>query len=573
MIQRINAYLGKDSKLRAQVIGYAIVGILQGIVFAMLVPVLSALLTGDLRTGRAWLIALVLTAAVAGVVLWVVSVRGFWLSIGVLTDGLMRVIGDHVATLPLGWFGKDRAGQVASTLTVSVTNVMNVPSVFLQQMTVAITTPATVIVVMLFVDWRMALALVAITPLAYLAYRNVQEKGSDSQIAEGRSQAKVASRVIEFAQVQPVLRASGKTRQGWHSLDEVLLENRDDTVQTLRKQGRPMLGYMLTVEAGYAIALAFGTLLALGGHFEPATLIALLVMAVRFVEPLTIVGAYGAAIRIANNSISAIGEILEEAPLSQPTHPQTPSTHDVTIDRVTFGYTDRPVLRELSLSAPEHSMTALVGPSGSGKSTITRLIARFWDVDSGAITIGGVDVREMSSEQLMSRISMVFQQVYLFDSSVLDNVRVGRPDATDEEVFAAARAARLDEVVERLPNGWQTQVGEGGNLLSGGERQRVAIARAFLKDAPILLIDEATSALDGENEAVVTRSLADLAKNRTVFVIAHRLSTIAAADQIAVLNEGSIVETGTHEQLLARGGLYHDFWQDRITASRWQVTE
>jgi ATP-binding cassette subfamily B protein len=246
----------------------------------------------------------------------------------------------------------------------------------------------------------------------------------------------------------------------------------------------------------------------------------------------------------------------------------------ITLTGVRFGYGDpgAPVLDGLDLHVPAGTTLALVGPSGAGKTTVTKLIARFFDVDAGRVEVGGRDVRDLATADLMNAVALVFQDVHLMDGTLEDNIRAGRPDSTDEEVRSAARRARVSSIADRLPDGWASRVGEGGRLLSGGERQRVAIARALLKDAPIVLLDEATSALDAENEAAVQQALTELATGRTLIVIAHRLSTITTADRIAVLSHGHIVESGTHPQLLAQGTLYARLWSTHTRTQGWRLS-
>ena len=271
-------------------------------------------------------------------------------------------------------------------------------------------------------------------------------------------------------------------------------------------------------------------------------------MAARFTTPISQSVLYAAEIQKSIVSLDAIGAIVDSAPLPEPDEPKVPQGTTIRFNDVRFGYVaDQPVFSGLSLTVRENEITALIGPSGCGKSTVTRLAARFWDVDGGSITIGGVDVRDIPTTKLMEMTSMVFQDVYLFNTTITENVRISRPDATDAEVADALHRAGLDQTLSRLPDGAGTQVGEGGQKLSGGERQRVSIARAFLKDAPILLLDEITSALDAENEAAITATLGELSRGRTVIVIAHRLSTVMQADPIHVLSGR---ENGTPTQVV-----------------------
>ena len=295
----------------------------------------------------------------------------------------------------------------------------------------------------------------------------------------------------------------------------------------------------------------------------------------RFTEPLATFVLYAKVIDLVETALGKIDALLGIAPLSQQTPSQVPERFDVAFEGVRFAYasSSKLTLRDLCARLPEHSLTALVGPSGSGKSTVTRLLMRHADPQVGRIVIGGVDIRAIAPETLNGLISAVFQDVYLFDDSILANIRMARPEASDEEVEAAARAAYCHEFVTRLPEGYQTRVGDIGGRLSGGERQRISIARAILKNAPIVILDEPTAALDAESEVAVQRAIDALVHERTVIVIAHRLSTIAAAEQILVIDDGCVVESGRHADLLASNGRYAQMWRAQQSVKHWHVGE
>ena len=340
------------------------------------------------------------------------------------------------------------------------------------------------------------------------------------------------------------------------------------------------MGTLLVItHAIFAGVLAFGLAFALDGSLDLATFVAVVVMTTRFVTPMTHALLYQGEIQKCEISLEAIGKILDSPGMPEPENPRVPENHDIGFQGITFSYDqDTPLFRDFSLEAPQDRITAIVGPSGCGKSTLTKLAARFWDVSAGRVTIGGVDVRDIATEQLMSMISMVFQDVYLFNTTIRENVRIAKPGATDEEVDEAIRRSRLEGALKRLPQGLDTPVGEGGLRLSGGERQRVSIARAFLKDAPILLLDEVTSALDAENEAVLTTTLEELSRGRTVVVIAHRLSTIMRAHSVTVLSGREagqvtrVVQQGSPAELAKTEGLFAELLEDSRAISRWRLT-
>jgi ATP-binding cassette subfamily B protein len=282
-------------------------------------------------------------------------------------------------------------------------------------------------------------------------------------------------------------------------------------------------------------------------------------------------GGFLSEMRVMVASLKRLFDLLETPPLPEPAQPRQLDHFDIEFQDVSFRYDAAEVLKNVSFQAPERSITALVGPSGSGKSTITNLVARFWDVNGGAVKIGGIDVRELSPDYLLSQVSMVFQNVYLFNDTIENNLLFGKPTATHAEVVAAAELARCHDFIMALPQGYQTVIGEGGASLSGGEKQRLSIARAILKDAPIVLLDEATASLDPENEQLIQQAFNALVERKTLLIIAHRLSTIQNADQIIVMESGRVVEQGRHAELVGQGGLYARFWEERQKARSWKI--
>ncbi|WP_297080887.1 ABC transporter ATP-binding protein [uncultured Demequina sp.] len=546
--------------------------VLQGVAFLFLVPLLRDLFSGDLGGARTWLLVEAVVAVAYVVAAWTASQVGMRASTAVL-ESLLERLGDRLVELPVSWFSKDRSGMAAGIATQGAMFVSSAPYAVLRPVLTGFVTPATVLVGMYFLDWRLALAMTAMVPILVLGYRWISNAVARADAVHSEAVADASSRVIEFARVQPTLRTAGKGSAADTLVDEALHRQHQAYRGMLASGGVGIATFAGIVQLSITVVLVVGAYLAVGGSVDVATLIGLLVLGVRFNEPIINAGDLGGGIAVARTTLDQLDALAAVADLPEPSAPREPADWGVRFDDVTFGYGGDAVLSSLSFSARSGEMTAIVGPSGSGKTTITKLIARFYDPEAGAVLIGGVPVPELGTATVEAAVAPVFQDVYLFDDTILNNIWLGNPDLTREQVIEAATRARVDEIAERLPGGWDARVGEGGSSLSGGERQRVSIARALLKDAPIVLLDEATSALDIGNEIAIGQAIDHAREGRTMIVVAHRLQTIMTADQIVMLDgAGGIREAGTHTELLAANGTYARYWNERVAAAGWQLT-
>ncbi|WP_280407617.1 ABC transporter ATP-binding protein [Nocardia brasiliensis] len=566
MIRMLLHLLGDEyaRPMRRTVALMTVTAVAEGLSYALLVPVLRALFGSAPAHAWPWLISFGAAVAAYALLRYRSDLSGFRVGTAMLS-GVYHRFGDHLARLPLGWFTSRRVGEVSVLAGEGVLQAMSVAAHLLSPFISALVTPLTIVAVMFVFNWQLGLAALLAAPVVAAVQVWTGRSMAATDAERGERSAESTARVIEYLQAQPVLRAGGRTGERFRSLDDALSGVQRAARRSTLSALPGILGLTLTVQAFFTALLALGAYLALHGKVGAAEVLVILVLAARCADPLLALAEIGGKMRGARAELAQLDAVLRAAPLPEPAAPVQPRDHDLEFDAVTFRQHGRTLIDELSLSVPTGRRLAVVGPSGAGKSTLLQLLARFYDVDAGAVRVGGVDVREISTEVLMDQIAIVFQDVYLFDGTIEDNVRLGRPGADADAVRAAATAARLDEVIERLPEGWATQVGEGGALLSGGERQRVSIARALLKNAPIVLLDEVTSALDPVNEAAVHEGIERLLAGRTVVLVAHRLRTVQRADRIVFLDGGRIVEQGTHDELLRRAGRYADFWHLSLT--------
>ena len=478
-------------------------------------------------------------------------------------------LAEHLRKLSLGFLSKRDPGDLSSMLVTDFMMAETGISHHLPQLMGAIVMPVLAFASLVWIDWRMAVSMFAALPLALLvlwASTKAQRKLSGRQI-----QAKInaGNRLEEYLQGIRVMKAYNLIGDRFVRLRDAFAELRRACIRQEALLGPFVLLSITLVRAGLTMMVLCGTYLLLGGQLSILVFVLFLVVGSRVFDPLTSALTNFTEFRYFSIAGGRILSLMNEPEMKG--EQQSPAAGDIRFEHVSFAYQDKEVLHDINITLPKNSLTALVGPSGSGKSTVIKLCARFYDPQKGCIFFNGVPMNEINPESLMSHISMVFQDVYLFQDTIRNNIRFGKTDATEEEIIAAAKKACCHDFIMRLPKGYDTLVGEGGCTLSGGEKQRVSIARAMLKDAQIILLDEATASLDPENEVEVQKAIDSLIKGRTVIAIAHRLKTIKDADQIIVLDNGRIKEEGTHDDLVRNEGLYAHLWNIQESISGWKL--
>ena len=478
-------------------------------------------------------------------------------------------LAEHLRKLSLGFFSLHDPGDLSSMMITDFTMAETGISHHLPQLMGALVMPILAFFGLLWIDWRMSLAMFIALPLAILVLilsNRIQVSLSKNQIA---AKINAGSRLEEYLQGIRVMKAYNLLGDRFIRLRNAFLQLKRASMRLEALMGPFVLLSVTLIRAGLTLMILCGTYLLLGGELSVLTFVMFLIVGSRVFDPLTSALTNFAEFRYFSFAGGRILKLMREPEMKG--RKSSPESGDIVLDHVSFGYQKKKVLHDISVTMKQGTLTALVGPSGSGKSTLLKLCARFYDPQSGKVLFNGADVAEIEPESLMKHISMVFQNVYLFQDTVKNNIRFGKPDATDEEIIEAARKACCHDFITKLPKGYDTMVGEGGCTLSGGEKQRISIARAILKEAPVVLLDEATASLDPENEVEIQKAINTLIAGRTVIVIAHRLKTIKNADKIIVLEEGRISEQGTHTELLEKKGLYHHLWSIQEKTMGWKV--
>lgn len=478
-------------------------------------------------------------------------------------------IAEYLRKLPMSFFNTKDLSEITTNMMADCSSMESMLSSTIPPLAANIFSITVTCIMLAFFDWRLALAIFCTLPISFLivlAGSKLQRRMFGRQVDVKLS---ASNQIQEYLEGIKIIKSCGISGSRFSALDKALRAMRRIAIKVELAVGVLVSSAGLILQAGFGITVFVGAMLVTEGKIELLPLLMFFMVSMRIYGPVLAVLSQLSTLLHLETVTSRMRTLLTTPAMDGRDYDL--SNYDIELEHVTFRYSKEDVIKDMSFSIPAGSITALVGPSGSGKSTVSKLIARFWDVQDGCIRLGGTDIRKINPENLMSHMSFVFQDVTLFNDTIYNNIRIGNVNATAEEIFAAAKAAYCDEFIERLPEAYQTVLGENGMTLSGGERQRISIARALLKNAPIVLLDEATASLDPENEVFVQKAISGLVEGKTVIIIAHRLRTVADADQIIVFDDGKVIEQGTHEQLIEKKGLYDRLYNIQQESLGWAI--
>ena len=483
-------------------------------------------------------------------------------------------LGDRLRNVPMGFFHDNSVGDITATVTTDLNFLENYSMHILDKVTTGVLSMIVMAACILAFDWRIGLIFVAGILLSFPIYSHMQKKGKALSAKRQKIQSEAVAATLEYVQGISVVKSFNMCDKNLSDIEDAYEKNADASYGVERVFTPLNMTYSMVFRISACMIMLCAGILAVGGDLSFANLAVILIASFTIFNPIEVMGQMTTMIRTMDVALDRVERIKQAKKIDENGRDIPLDSFDIGFEHVSFAYENgNPILKDVSFSIPQGSMTAIVGPSGGGKTTITRLIARFWDVQEGSITVGGHDVKEFTCDSLLKNMSMVFQNVYLFHDTIENNIKFGCPDATHEQVVEAAKKACCHDFISALPQGYDTVIGEGGSTLSGGEKQRISIARAMLKDAPIILLDEATASVDPENEVHLQQAISALVKNKTLIVIAHRLSTIRDADQILVVDNGKIVEKGVHAELIQQKGIYQKFWNIRQKARNWKLAQ
>jgi len=551
-------------------------GIIKSFIIALRIPAIGLVVMGliekNLSMQTFWLaLGIMLVSTVLNV--WItLKITMLQTEAGYHTCAQKRIeIAEHMRYLPMGYFNQNSLGKITSVTTNTLEGLADVATRVVMMTVQGFLTTGLITILVFLYDWRVGLVLLVCLVLFLLP--NTLMRWQVGKVSDDKYQADMdlVAVVLEYSQGIAEVKNYNLVNRSAKKLSKAIEgKSQLDTKMTLVTSPYIALQGMVTKLTGLFMGL-FSIYFYLNGSMELLVTIMMIVSGFMIYENLDGVGSFSSLLRIVDLSVDMVNQVLAIQPMDISGQDIEPKSSRIELRDVSFSYGNKKIIDRVSLTIPEKTTTALVGPSGSGKTTLCNLIARFWDVDQGSISLDEHDVREYSYDSLIRNFSFVFQSVYLFEDTIANNIRFGKPEASQEEVMDAAKKAACHDFILSLPDGYDTKIGEGGASLSGGERQRISIARAIIKDAPIIILDEATANVDPENEEALMQAIQALTRDKTIIMIAHRLKTVEHADQILVLDQGRIVEQGKHQDLLAKQGIYSKFIQERKTAASWRI--
>ena len=546
--------------------------IFEALQFVALLIVLRALVEQNITGATAWTALGIMVVSVAGAALCWYLAHNSEGHANYRMCGEKRIhIGERMKYMPMGYFNAQSLGSLTAAATSTMSDLESMSFAVIARTVVGMIRTAVFSLAIMCFDWR--IGLVFFVGMLLFLWVNSRLLKKSRELSPGRlaAQTKLVDAVLEYIQGMSVVRAFHGDKAAKQTLNNTIKETENQNFKLERKRIPYNVLEQVVLRVTSVLAILISIWLFLQGDMSLFSCLMMVVSAFLVYSELESAGEMFFMLPMIDASIDRVEEIDRAPRMDEGGSVQVPKSHDISFDHVDFSYGDRKIIDDVSFTIPEGTTTAIVGPSGSGKTTLTSLMARFWDVKKGSVKLGGIDVKDYSLDSLMSNFSMVFQNVYLFNDSIENNIKFGKPEASHEEVVAAAKAARCHDFIMALPDGYDTVIGEGGATISGGERQRLSIARAMLKDAPVVILDEATANVAPENEAELQAAIEALTGGKTIIMIAHRLKTVRHANQILVVDHGRIVQHGTHDQLIQQKGIYADFILNRKAAIDWKI--